>query len=220
MGIQIMKLSKETLDVLKNFSTINPNILIKPGNILSTISVASNIVAEATIDESFDKEFGIYELNNFLSVYNITNNGDIYIRDNHLDISWDNNKIRYVFADKEVLTYPQNSIKFPTPDVEVEISSDVIKTAGALKSTHLGIISNGTNVKLKTFDLSNPSSNSYELDLDVEYSNKFDAILDINTLKIIPGTYNVKISNKGITSWENLERPVRYYIALDTASKF
>jgi hypothetical protein len=222
-----MKLSKETLEILKNFSTINENICIKPGNILTTISVGNNIIAEAVIDESFDKEFCIYNLIEWLNVYNVTDNGDIYIMDKFMDISWGNSKIKYGFADKDSIYYTEKVPKFhhnggslPDQVIEVEVASSTIKTASVLKSPHMGIVSNGSNVKLKTFDYNTPSSNSYELDLDVNHDKKFAAILDINSLKILPGTYKVKISSAGITCWTNLDRPVTYYITLDTVSKF
>lgn len=215
-----MKISKETLDILKNFSTINSNILITPGNLLTTISVAKNIVAEATIDESFDREFGIYDLNEFLSVYNITDNGDVYINEKYLDISWGNSKIKYVFADANVLTFPKKRIQFPEHIAEVVVSSDVIKTASVLKSPNLAIVSNGTNVKLKTFDKDNLSSNSYELDLSTEPLQKFSAVFDIKTLRLVPGDYTVKISAKGISHWQHAEKPLSYFIALDTSSTF
>lgn len=216
-----MKLSKETLEILKNFASINSNILIRVGNTLTTISVAKNIIGEAIVDESFEKEFGIYDLPEFLNVYNITDNADIYIKDNYLDISWANSKIKYIFADSSVLTFPAKVPQFPAPDVEVEVDATVIKHASVLKSPNLAIVSNGSNVKLKTFDKANPSSNSFEIDLEVEYAKSFNVIFDINTLKLLPGKYKVQISSKvPFTRWENLDRPVSYIIALDTSSSF
>lgn len=221
-----MKLSRETIEVLKNFATINTNMVFIPGTTLKTISAIGNIYAVAEIEESFDTTFGIYDLTDFLNVHNITDNAELNIYDKYMDMSWGSNNIKYLFTDPELIDEDtlkklNRNIKFTDSIIELNISSSVIKTASVLRSTNMAIICKDGVVKMKLMDKDNPLANSFEQVFeDVVCETNMEAYIDINSLKLINGEYSLQISSKGLSCFQNLDRPVKYYITLDTASKF
>lgn len=220
------KLTPQTLAILKNFSGINKNLLAKAGTELSTISEAKNILAFATIDETVEKDFGIYDLNEFLGAYSLVEDPTLEFDDSSVVISAGRSKVRYRFADESILTYPTKKINMPTADLTVDISGDVLnqvrKAAAALGHAVVSFKNEGKSVVLSVVDPKNPTANTFSIVVadDIETTADFDLQFLIANLKVIPGDYTVKISSKLISNWTHATEPVEYYIALEKTSTY
>jgi hypothetical protein len=222
-----VSISNDTLSVLRNFSSINPNVVLKPGQEVKTISEAKNILAVADIAEDFPTEMGIYDLNEFLSVVNLVDKPQLNFGDNHVDIVGGNSKVKYFFSDSSILTTPQKDITMPDCEVEVSFTDDTLsqirKAASALGHSEMSITATDDGVNIKVFDSKDSSANIYNIQLanDAGYTEgQFEFVININNLKLLDGDYEVKISSKLISEWKNTTQAVRYYIALEKNSNY
>ena len=222
-----VSISNDTLSVLRNFSSINPNVVLKPGQEVKTISEAKNILAVADITEDFPTEMGIYDLNEFLSVVNLVNDPQLNFGDNHVDVVGGNSKVKYFFSDSSILTTPQKDITMPDCEVTVSFTDDILsqirKAASALGHSEMSISATEDGVNIKVFDSKDSSANIYNIQLanDAGYKEgQFDFVININNLKLLDGDYEVNISSKLISEWKNTTKPVRYYIALEKNSNY
>tara|TARA_Y100001937_G_scaffold46716_1_gene65575 strand:- start:9043 stop:9738 length:696 start_codon:yes stop_codon:yes gene_type:complete len=229
-----MIISEETLEVLKNFATINPNIVFKPGFEIKTISEAKTILASSKIVEDFQKEFGVYDLNEFLSVYNLIETPQLDFEEKAVVIK--NNvagakvpiqqSVRYFFSDPEILTTPQKDIQMPNAELGVNIEEDVLnqirRAASVLGHNELSIKGDNGVVTASVVDTKDATSNHFEIELDRDNSckNEFNFVVSIPNLKLLPGDYFVSISSKLISNWTNSNYPVEYFIALEKNSVF
>ena len=222
-----VSISNDTLSVLRNFSSINPNVVLKPGQEVKTISEAKNILAVADIAEDFPTEMGIYDLNEFLSVVNLVNDPQLNFGDNHVDVVGGNSKVKYFFSDTSILTTPQKDITMPDCEVTVSFTDDILsqirKAASALGHSEMSITATDEGVNIKVFDSKDSSANIYNIQLanDAGYKEgQFDFVININNLKLVDGDYEVNFSSKLISEWKNTTKPVRYYIALEKNSNY
>ena len=222
-----VSISNDTLSVLRNFSSINPNVVLKPGQEVKTISEAKNILAVADITEDFPTEMGIYDLNEFLSVVNLVNDPQLNFGDNHVDVVGGNSKVKYFFSDSSILTTPQKDITMPDCEVTVSFTDDILsqirKAASALGHNEMSITPNAEGLNIKVFDSKDSSANIYNIQLanDAGYKeDQFNFVINIANLKLLDGDYDVKISSKLISEWKNTTKPVRYYIALEKNSNY
>ena len=221
-----MQLSNETINVLKNFATVNPNVVFKPGQKLKTISEAKTILASAEIVEDFPVEFGIYDLNEFLSVYNLIENPVLSFEDKSLLISGSGQKIRYYFSETEILTQPSKDITMPDWEVGINITDEQLKSlkqaSAVLGHSDLAITGTNGNVVAKVFDEKDSTSNTFEMELDRDNACKedFNFVVNMPNLKLLPGDYFVNISSKLISNWTNNDYPIDYFIALEKSSTF
>ena len=221
-----MKLSDQTLEVLKNFSDINTNILVKPGSELSTISTMKNILAKATITESFDKQFAVYDLSELLGIVSAIEKPDVDISNEKfmtIGSTGSKSKAKYYYSDESVVTSPQKDVVMPDADVNFqlkdEILSKLLKMAAIMKLPDLSLVGKkGQDVILKVHDKKN-SANSYEEFVGTEASADFTFNFKIENLKIIPGDYDVAVSTKSISHFKNKVKPIEYWIALEPDSK-
>lgn len=222
-----MKISKNTLEVLKNFSAINPNLVIKSGNVLTTIAEAKYIMASCAVEETFDKNIGIYDLNEFLSASSLINDPTFEFGETSVLIKSDVSALTYRYADPSILTSPERSVNMPKADVEIELSADIIaqiRRAGAALNHPVVSITTSTGsskVYLEVKDPSNSSSNifKYEISSDYDAEEQFDFQFLIANLKLIHGDYKVSVSSKLISHWECINNiPVQYWIALEKTS--
>ena len=221
-----MKLSDQTLEVLKNFSDINTNILVKPGSELSTISTMKNILAKATITESFDKQFAVYDLSELLGIVSAIEKPDVDISNEKfmtIGSTGSKSKAKYYYSDESVVTSPQKDVVMPDADVNFqlkdEILSKLLKMAAIMKLPDLSLVGKkGQDVILKVHDKKN-SANSYEEFVGTEASADFTFNFKIENLKIIPGDYDVSVSSKSISHFKNKVKPIEYWIALEPDSK-
>ena len=222
----MMKVSDQTLEVLKNFSDINTNILVKPGSELSTISTIKNILAKATITESFDKQFAVYDLSELLGIVSAIDKPDVDISNEKfmtIGSTGSKSKAKYYYSDESVVTSPQKDVVMPDADVNFELKDEILgkllKMAAIMKLPDLSLVGKkGQDVILKVHDKKN-SANSYEEFVGTEASADFTFNFKIENLKIVSGDYDVAVSSKSISHFKNKVKPIEYWIALEPDSK-
>ena len=220
-----MKLSESTLSLLKNFSTINQSILFKQGSRLRTISVMKNILAEATIDEEFPKDFGIYDLNQYLNGLALHNNPELnFEADNYVVIKEGRSRSKYFFADPSVIiTPPDKSIDLPSEDVTFDLSTDqldkLLKAAAIYQLPDLSVVGGDGVVKVLVRDKKNDTSNDYSVIVG-ETESTFSFNFKVENIKILPGTYSVVVSQKLLSRFTNKNQDLVYFIALEPDSTF
>lgn len=216
-----MKLTKETLGILKNYATINTNILLKPGSLLQTKSPNNTIYSEAKVEEVFPTEFGIYDLNEFLGVLSIFNDPELTFNDRSLTISEGKNKIHYLPADAEVLIAPKGAPKLPVPEVEFELSAQslqqIIKASAALKVPFMTIHSKDGNIEILVHDKANPNSNKFQLELGTT-EHEFNVHVKVESLKMLPDTYTLQVTSKKICLFKSATKS--YLLACEADSTF
>jgi hypothetical protein len=220
-----MKLSDKTLTLLKNFSGINQSILFKQGNSLRTISVMKNILAEATIDEEFPKDFGIYELGQFLNGLSLHQNPELDFENNGYAVIREGKmRSKYFFADPNVIvTPPDKEISLPSEDVCFELSTNqldkLLKAASVYQLPDLSAVGEAGVVKLVVRDKKNDTSNDFSIIVG-ETDSTFTFNFKVENIKILPGTYEVVVSQKLLSRFTSKDYDLKYYIALEPDSKF
>ena len=221
-----MKLSDSTVNILKNFSNINQSLLFKEGKKLRTISVMKNILAEATITEEFSKDFGIYDLNQFLNVntsifkspdLDFSNDGYVVIREGKM-------RQRFFFADPNVIVVPpEKEISLPSEDVCFELSTEqlntLIKAAAVNQLPDISAVGEAGVVKLVVRDKKNDTSNDFAVVVG-ETENEFCFNFKVENIKVLPGTYEVVVSQKLLSRFTSKNHDLTYYIALEPDSTF
>ena len=222
-----MKINQSTQDILKNFSEINTNILIKPGSELNTISTMKNILAKATINESFDSEFGIYDLNEFLSVVSSLDKPELTLQEKHLTISTEGSrsKVKYFYSDPSVIVSPTKEVNMPESDVTFSLSESNLaqlrKMAAILSSPDLALVgTKGGDVVLKVCDKKNDTSNKFDIVVGENATANYTFYFKVENLKMISGDYDVAVSSKSIAHFTNTKLPIQYWIALEPDSVF
>ena len=223
-----MELSENTLNVLRNFSGINQNILIKSGTNLKTISEARNVLASAELEDTFPKCYGVYDLSEFIGVTNLVDKPNLSFEDEYLTISdsTGRSKIKYLYSSTDTLTTPSKDITMPFAEVSFKLESAVLdkikRAASTLGHSEVSITDSGGSINISVVDTKNPTSNVFSIDIAGEYpeDTKFNFILNISNLKIIPDDYEVKMSSKLITQFFNPRMKVSYWIALEKSSTF
>ena len=221
----VMKLSDSTLSLLKNFSTINQSILFKQGNKLRTISVMKNILAEATITEELPKDFGIYDLGQFLNGMGLHQSPELdFANDGHVVIKEGKMRSKFWFADPNVIiTPPEKPIELPSEDVSFELSTDqldkLLKAAAIYQLPDLSVVGENGAVKLLVRDKKNDTSNSFSIAVG-ETESKFSFNFKVENIKILPGTYEVVVSQKLLSRFSAKNLDLIYYIALEPDSTF
>ena len=221
-----MKISDNTISILRNFSDINANILFKPGSTLNTVSTMKNIMAKADVEEEFETEFGVYDLPEFLRaldsfkqpVLKFTGNTNLKIQDEKSTLS-----ARYAFADKSTLRFPSKEIKMPDQTVAFTLKNEdyesVKKLYTNLSLPDIAFKGEGGKIKLVALDKKNSNSNVSSIivgDTDIE----FTAYIKAENMKIVPGDYDVALSKAKIANFINKKVKVQYWIALEADSTF
>ena len=217
-----MKLSENTIGVLKNFSNINQNILVKEGDTLHTMSTMKNIIGQAKIDESFDRQFGIYDLNEFLGVMSLSKDADLNFDDSFVKVKNGKSTIKYFFSDSSILVTIPDGFSPPETDCTFRISestlSDVTKACAVLQLPDV-VIRNEDNVGvLVATDLKNTTSHEYKVELDpIDFPANFH--FKIDNLKMTAGDYDLSVaSDKNVSHWSHQTKQIEYWIALEATS--
>lgn len=222
-----MSISKETLDILKNFSTINSNLLVKVGNSLATISPLKNILAKATIDETFDTEFGIWDLGKFLATVSLFTDPSFEFNGNNVIINDSSgSSVKYNYSDPALLTVPTKDLTMPESVVSFTLTenkfNEAQKAASVLQVPDMAITTDGDSVVLVVTDKSDPSSNRYSIELgdlpngDQDFMFYFKA----ENLKLLTGSYDVEISEKVVSQFTHKDLNLQYWIALESDSTY
>lgn len=217
-----MKFSDRTINVLKNFATINQSVIFKPGKELRTISPQKTIMAIAKIDDEIPSPACIYDMSRFLSTCGLYETPNIEFHDKFFMISEGNRKTKYVYADQSmVFAPPEKEIKIPSTDVEVDVEwadiQSVIKASGVMQLPEIAFVGEHGTCYLRAIDSSNPSADTFSIELG-ETNDKFQLIIKTENLKLLPQKYSVTLSSKGISKFEGDD--VRYFIAIESKSTY
>ena len=223
-----MKLSEHTTSVLKNFASINQNLVIKEGKTISTMSAMKNIVAKAEVDEDFPREIAIYDLNEFLAALSLFTNPVLDFSENYVMITEEGktgNSLKYFYSDPSVVTTPSSEITMPETEVNFSLdSSDLSKVqraASVIGSPDLVLEKNGVGSYLTVKDKKNDTANNYSLDVDVEGQGDYNFYFKVENLKLMPLTYDVNVSSKNISHFKSqTSNAVEYWIALEPESSY
>ena len=218
-----MNLSKETISVLKNYSSISSNLLITAGNVLKTKSVQNTILSSVSVKEDFPLDFGIYDLNEFLGVLTLFSNPDLDFNDKYVTIKEGETSIKYFAADPSVLSYPQKEISFPTADVSFKLSAETLslisKTASVLRVPDVTFSGANGELKMLVADKKNATSNAFEVKIG-KTDSTFNIDLKIEMMKFIPTDYDVEISSKRISKFTAVGSDLNYFIGVESSSTF
>ena len=220
-----MNLSDKTLTILKNFAGINNSILVKEGNQLRTISIAKNILAEAQIEEDFPREFGIYDLNQFLNGLGLHQDPNLdFSPPSYISIQEGKRRVKYFYADPNVIIAPpEKEITLPSEDVHFQLESlsleKLLKAAGVYQLPDLSAVGEAGVIKLVVRDKKNDTSNEFAVIVG-ETDKEFVFNFKVENIKIIPGAYDVSISSKLLSEFTNTKYDLKYYIALEPDSTF
>lgn len=222
-----MEISSNTVNVLKNFASINSNIVIKPGNKLMTISEAKNVLAQAIVPEQFQKIVGIYDLQEFLNVLGLVDQPRVRFDDNYMSIGGSSGRdmIKYYYADVDMLTSPSKIIEMPDADVWFTLDENTLsnlkRAAAVFGHNQMSIEPSDGCIKLTVIDPENSTANQYSIDVDGGYNTEsFNFVLNIANLKMVSDTYNVKISSKLISQFTNEKQDLSYWVALEKSSTY
>ena len=219
-----MELSKETLALIKNFAGINGSLMLKAGNKLATISEGKNVMAEATIAETLPRDFGIYDLNEFLNVVSLFPTTNLDFTEKYVMVSdGGKSKIKYFAAGEGVVKAAPSTIKFPGGDVTFTLEAAQLamiqRTSSVLKATDVSIVGADGVLKVMVSDKKNDTSNAYEVAIG-ETDETFKANLKVENLKMLPNDYEVSISKKKISKFKHTASDLTYYVAIEADSEF
>ncbi len=222
-----MKQSTETLEILKNFSSINSNICIEPGSTLKTISSKQNILAEATVAEKFKHEITIWDLHQLLGVVSLFDDPDFDFQDKHVVVGDGKRKVKYFYAAKEVLTLPKKGITTPDAPIKFRLTKDILdaiaKGSAVLQAPDLLIQSDdGTHLELNLTDMKSDTNNTYTFEIPewTPTDVPFKMVMAVENLKFLSGDYDVSVCEKLITEWNHAERDLTYWVAMHQNSKY
>lgn len=216
-----MKLSSRTLQILKNFATINPSLLFKPGKTLATISPTKTMQAKATVVEQFDNEFAIYDLSRFIGVLSLFEDPDVLVDKSFLTIANNGHKVNYVYAEKDLIVTPSKEIKMPVADVNFSLTGShlisVMKALNVLSLPEVAVIGDGASIKFSALNTKNPSGDVYSVDVG-ETTHNFKMVFKAENMKLLMGDYDVAITSKGLGHFKGSD--VEYWIATESTSTF
>jgi hypothetical protein len=216
-------ISQQTMMVLKNFSTINGSILIREGNVLKTISVGENLIAQYTCAENFPLTFGVYDLSQFLMGLGLFDNPVLkFDSKDYVTISGGNRTAKYYFSDPEITlkTAPERDVKFPESDIEFTLTADDIqqlqKASGVYNLVDLSFVSTEDGqITLKLCNKEDDTTNVFTQEVVGTATGSHELFLKVENLRLLQGDYNVKLSSKMITEWKHQQLDLVYYIALE-----
>lgn len=219
-------ISKETIDVLKNFSSINSNILISPGNVIKTISPMKNIMSKATVSEMFDTEFGIWDLNKFLGTISLFDKPEFEFEDKYVTISGKgSSSVKYFYCEPRLLTTVNKEITMPDSVVNFELTNEdfteVQRAASVLQLPDIAVKSLNDKIQLIALDKNDSTTNTFSIEVGDNYNNaEFSFYFKVENLKMIAGDYDVKITDKVVSQFDNKNLDLNYWIALESDSTY
>jgi hypothetical protein len=217
-----MQLSDNTMNVLKNFAAINPSIVIKPGNVLRTISPQKTIMAIATGVDDFPLGAGIYDLSRFLATLTLFENPDLDFNDKSIQLIEGKRKVEYTLADTSmILQAPEKEIKMPLCEVNVQVTwndlQSVLKAASVLGLPEIAFKSTDGEIVLEAVNSKNPTTDRYGVTIGSTES-AFNMYVKVENLKLLPGDYMVNLSSKGLSCF--VADSMKYFVAIEANSTF
>jgi hypothetical protein len=222
-----MELTEKTIQVLKNYASINPNIVLQEGNVIKTLSEAKNVLSSAELDVNFPKTVGIYDLGEFLNVVSLLDSPRLTFDNDYVLIGDGSgrSRIKYFYSDPSILTTPSKDIIMPPAEVSFKLDQATLnrikRAASVLGHSEMSVTVNDGVLALSVIDHSDKTSNVFTIDVDGHYDTEnFTLIFNISNLKLVDGDYQVRVSSKLISHFENLDSGIQYWIALEKTSTF
>jgi hypothetical protein len=218
-------LSKTTLAVLKNFASMNSNLHVMPGNIIKTITPSMTGMAKVEVEEEFDTEFGIWDLNKFLGVISLFNNPSFEFHDKYVRISGNNSSVvNYYYSDPSLLTIPTKEVMMPDVVAETTITqemfNEITRTSSVLQLPDISFQSKDDDFYVIVSDRNDPTSNSSEIKLDGETNGAdFSFNFKIDNIKLLPGNYKISFAKK-VGRFENENINLTYWFAAQPDSHY
>jgi len=217
-----MKLSPRTMQLLKNFASINQSILFRQGDVLATISPGKTVLAKAKIAETFEREFAIFDLARFIGVMSLFNEPAIVTHEKYCEIKDDKQKLHYTYTDPSMIVVaPEKEVKIEQPEIEFTLTSDtfsrMMKAVAVLQTAELAVVGNGQNISLQTFDSKNSTSDNFSIVVGTT-AHTFEMIFKVDNLKLLAGDYEVKMTKKKFGHFKGND--VEYWITAEVNSTF
>lgn len=221
-------ISQETLSILKNFSQLNSNLLVRPGNVINTVTGAKNVMAQATVQEDFPVEFGIWDLNKFLGTLSLFDSPTCVFGEKSVKISGEGGRaVTYYYSEPSLLTTINKQVQMPETVINLNLTqsvfADLQRAASVLQLPDLSFTSmDGENILAVVRDKKDPTSNDYSVAVGDVLGDtpNFEFNFKIDNLKLLPGDYDVEICESVVSSFTNTNIDVKYWIALETDSTF
>jgi hypothetical protein len=216
-----MKLSENTLSVLKNFSSINSGIVLQKGNLQKTISPEKSILVEAEVEDVLPEQFGIYDLNQFLGNISTLNNPDLTFTDNAVlmndgDITFN----YYSCSTNLIVSPPDKELKLKQVDVSFSLTNAILtkllRLAAMNNLTHLSVVGKKGEIRLQTHEKANDTSNHASFKLNDYNGEDFSASFKVENIKLIPGDYDVEIQLGAFAKFVSKSGKIKYFIALES----
>jgi gp45 sliding clamp, C terminal len=212
-----MKLENRTVQILKNFATINPSMLFREGNTQVTIAPQRNILARTTVAENFPKEFAIFDLSRFIGVLSLFNEPEIEYDDSRLLISQGQQKVAYTFADPSfIVAPPSKTPNVQDPEILFRLTSEhlqsTMRALGALQATHIIVEGDGENISIGVGKPSDPTGDTFKIEVGLS-NHSFKFAFKAENIKILTGDYDVQISSRNISHFKGGD--VEYWIMAD-----
>jgi hypothetical protein len=211
-----MKISTQTIQILKNFATVNSNLLFRPGNSIATISISKSIFAKAQVAETFPKEVAIYDLNSLLQLLTFSEDQEVEFGDRSLTITNDVGRFEYFYCEPSLI------VAAPTKNIEVDevfkfsLSAkdvqSIIKTAGVLAAPTIALISEDGKVTMKIGDRKNDSANNFNKVIG-EFETPFKCYISSENFKLMPEAYEVTLSKRQFIQFKN--STMTYLVAME-----
>ena len=219
-----MNITPETLDILRNFSSINSGLTVKEGNELKTVSAMKNIFARAIVTEDFDKEHSIYDLSEYLGAVSLFDTPNFEFNAEKVTVSEGDNSVQYYYADPQMVISPQKDINMPEPEISFDLDDGVLdsllKASSVLSLPDMVLSSDGSTVVLTVKDKKNSTSNTFSKTVAQGNGSTYEMFLRMENIKVIPGDYTVFVSSKGVAQFTNRKQSVEYFIALEPDSNY
>ena len=217
-----LSLTPQTTSVLKNFSTINGSIMIREGNVLKTISVGENMIAQYTSPEMFPKTCGIYDLGQFLMGLSLFQDPGLnFDNDEYVTIRGGRRSAKYYFSDPEITlkSAPNKDVNFPGADIQFSLTQEDLsglqKAANIYSLPDLVFRSEGGEIALELRDNGNDTSNGYSQTVVGDTTGDYELTIKVENIRLHPGDYSVKVSKHLISEWKHQNLDLSYYIALE-----
>jgi len=223
-----MRISKETLSILKNFRDLNSNILVSPGSTIKTLTPAKNVMSTAVVAENFPVEFGIWDLTSFLGTVSLFDDPDFTFEDKYVTITnGKSSKVKYYYSDSSLLTVPTKDVNMPETVVSIDLTEDTFnelkRAASVLGLNDLSLNSGENGVSANLFDKSGSTNNTYSIQIDNALYNEdasFEFVFNIDNLRFIPGNYRIDIAEKVVSMFSNQDIDLTYWVALESSSSY
>lgn len=221
-----MQITRNTIDILKNYSEINSSLLVEEGSTLKTISMQKNILAKAVVSESFERRFAIYELPQFLNVANSSTfeGADFNFQENFVIVQKGGARSRYFYADESTIVAPQKELTMPSAEINFTLTESdfvVLKNmASVLAKPDLVVHSDGKEVLITIKDKKDAATNDFNLAIGEGNGDVYEQYFKADNLKLLKGDYDVSISQKGISYFKHKNVELEYWIALEPDSNY